>query len=493
MIDRQERLKIDQLFHEVAAKGMSRRQMVQRASVLGISGSALAMAFVAKAQQAIAQGAENPLGVDPEAPLDVVIFKGGYSDEFAIYVNDEMYSVLYPDAEIAYTGTQRLQEQFQARVVDGNPPDVMFNGGAGSFNTTSLYNEGQLANLDDLMASPAYGQDGVTFADSLRTDSQQAGVFEGGQFVLNHVIDLYGIWFNQALLDEHGWEYPQTWDDMLALCETIKTETDMAPWTYQGLYPGYMVNVLDELAYKAGGIEAMLKLDNLAEDAWTQEPVRAALEALRALHDNDYIMEGTAGLSHTESQTFWLEGDAVFIPCGAWLESEMKDVLEGLPDFEMTVRPAPSLSAEDALPMSAVISAAGADYIVFENGKNVQGGKEYLRLLFSQEGARVFSEMTHTATVVEGSTDGLDLGPAFASVSETLDAAGANTWVTKYGAWYADLTEEVENTMGGILTGEMTVDEMIERMQSLTNEVREDDSIPKYTREAPGAVATPAS
>jgi N-acetylglucosamine transport system substrate-binding protein len=144
--------------------------------------------------------------------------------------------------------------------------------------------------------------------------------------------------------------------------------------------------------------------------------------------------------------------------------------------------------------MSAVISSATADYIVFENGVNVQGGKEYIRLLFSQEGSRVFSELTGAATVVEGSTDGLDLGSAYASVRETIDAAGANTWASNYGAWYADLYEEVQNTMGGVMTGEMTVDEVIERMQSLTDEVREDDSIPKYTREVPSSGdATPAN
>ena len=64
--------KIDKLFKEVGEKGMSRRQMIQRAGVLGISASALTLAFVQKSQEAVAQGEDNPLGVDPSAPLDVV-------------------------------------------------------------------------------------------------------------------------------------------------------------------------------------------------------------------------------------------------------------------------------------------------------------------------------------------------------------------------------------------------------------------------------------
>ena len=71
MIHGEERRKIDQLFREVASKGMSRRQMIQRAAVLGISAQALTIAFVSTARQAVAQGAENPLEVDPAAPLSI--------------------------------------------------------------------------------------------------------------------------------------------------------------------------------------------------------------------------------------------------------------------------------------------------------------------------------------------------------------------------------------------------------------------------------------
>ncbi len=491
--------RIDQLFREVADKGLSRREMIQRAAVLGISGSALTVAFLQKSQEAIAQGAENPLNVDPAAPLDVVIFKGGYGDDYAINVNENLYSALYPDAQITYAGTQRLQEQYQARVVDGNPPDVMDNSGAGNFNTTTLYNDGQLADLSDLMAAPAYGQEGVTFADSLVPGSQADGTFDGKQYVLKYVFSTYGIWYNQALFEEKGWTYPQTWDEMLTLCQTIKDEGECAPWTYQGLYPYYIRAVFDQLVFKSGGWEAQLKLDNLAEDAWTQPVVKQAMDAIRALYDNGYVLEGTEGLSHTESQTFWLEGEAVFIPCGAWLENEMKDVLAELPDFRMVVQPVPSLTAQDALPFTATQASAGEDFIVFANGKNVQGGKEWLRLLFSVEGARFFSEATKSLTAVEGSAEGLELGTAFASVQEAIAAAGENTFVPRWAGYYADLGELSETTFNELMTGAKTSDEIIVELQAMTDQVRNDPSIPKFVVQAPGAspeaspVASPAA
>lgn len=479
--------KIDKLFREVAEKGLSRREMIQRAAVMGISASALTVAFVSKAHEAIAQGAENPLGVDPSAPLDVVIFKGGYGDDYAINVNNEIWPRLYPDSTITYSGTQRLQEQYQSRLVEGNPPDVMDNSGAGNFNSTTLFNDGQLANLDDLMAAPAFGQEGVSFGDSLSVGSQADGVFEGSQYVLKFVNSVYGIWYNQALLDEKGWTYPTTWDEFMALCQTIKDEGEMAPFTYQGLYPYYIRAVFDQLVFKSGGWDAQLKLDNITEDAWTQPVVTTALEALQALWNNGFILEGTEGLSHTESQTAFMEGEAAFLPCGAWLENEMKDLLAELPDFQLRVSPVPSLTAEDALPFEAIQASAGEDFIVFANGKNPQGGKEWLRLLFSLEGARFFSEATKSLTVVTGAAEGLDLGTAFASVEEAIVNAGENTFVSRWGGWYADLDEASQVAFNQLMTGKMTPADLVSTMQAKVDEIRNNPDIPKFTATAPGA------
>lgn len=495
--------KIDQLFKEVAAKGLNRREMIQRATALGISAYALTFAFLQKSHEASAQGAENPLGVDPTAPLDVVIFKGGYGDDYAINVNETLYGQLYPDAEITYTGTQRLMEQYQARVVDGNPPDLMDNSGAGNFSSAQLYRDGQLASLDDLMSAPAYGQDGVTFADSLIAGTQEDGKFDGTQHYVSYAVSMWGIYYNAAKFEEKGWEYPKTWDEMLALCQVIKDDGEMAPWAHQGQYPSYMRLTWDQMVFKAGGFEAIHKLNNLAPDAWTQPKARECLEAFRALYVNGYFMEGTEALSHTEAQTFFLQGEAAFIPCGSYIENEMKDVLVSVPDFKLTVQPVPNLNADDVLPFTATQASAGQNLIVFEQAKNPQGGKEWLRLLFSQEGARFFSEVTHSPTVVIGAADDLDLGSAFASAKTAIEASGENRLSSRYAALYPDLSEASNTAFSELLTGGKSVDEVIEELQALTDQIREDGSIQKIDvplypawhsqSESATPVATPAN
>jgi N-acetylglucosamine transport system substrate-binding protein len=269
---------------------------------------------------------------------------------------------------------------------------------------------------------------------------------------------------------------------MFALCQTIQ-DSGIAPWTYQGQYPQYMRTVFNEVLYKRAGWDAILKLDNLAEDAWTQPAVAEVLEILKRLYDDGFIMEGTEALSHTESQASWLQGNAAFIPCGTWLENEMTGVIpEG---FQMTVNAAPGIDENDVNPQTAANVAAGETFIV-PAGNNPLGGMEYLRLLFSKEGGRTFSELTKSLTVVTGSAEGLDLGTAFQSAQAGIEAAAGNTFTALYSR-YADLHEESTFQFGALLTGQTDVETMVSDLQSLTDQLREDDSIQKFPREKPAS------
>jgi N-acetylglucosamine transport system substrate-binding protein len=469
---------VTRLIDEATRRHYSRRQILQRGVALGLSAPAIAYAISAvRPIPAFAQDTSNPLGVDPEAPLEVVIFDGGFGNEYAQNIN-RIYNELYPNAEIEYTATQALGPQYQPRFVAGNPPDVMDNSGADNLPIASLVAEGQLADLADLMAAPAYDTEGATFAETLVPGSQETGVYDGQQNVLHYALTVYGVWYNQAWMDEQGYTYPTTWDEMMSLCEEIKSQ-GIAPWTYQGQHPQYVRFLFDEMLAKHSGIEALVAIDNLEPEAWKQEGVFDTLTSLRMLYENDYILGGTAALTHTEAQAAWLEGQAVFIPCGTWLENEMSGLIpEG---FEMVVAPSPS-QANDVLPFEAIGAWAGEEFHVSSQGQNVQGGKEWLRLLFSVEGARFFSEATRALTVVQGAAEGLDLGSAFASAQDALANAGENTIAGRYRFWYPTLESESRNQMGALMTGQITVEEFQDIVQEEADAVAADDSIPKYTR-----------
>ncbi len=481
--------RITRLVHDVVEGRTSRRVILQRAAALGISVPMLSV-MVAAAQEASPaaelgpvgsfQDTSNPLGVDPAAPLDVVIFKGGYSDEYAIYVKDNMYAKLYPEAEITYAGIQRLGEQLQPRFVAGEPPDIIDNSGAGNLDMTALIADEQLADLADLMSAPSYDTEGVTFADSLVPGTQDTEVYDGKQLALNLALSAYAVWYSSTLFEEKGWTYPTTWEEHLAFCEQVKSE-GMAPWLTTGVHPQYALGFLfNQMLWKQNP-QAIIDIDNLVDDAWLSDSVATVAAALKQLGDNDYIGAGWEGLDHVQSQAEWIQGKAVFLPCGTWLENEMKDTLAEVPDFNMVIAPTPSLP-NDQIPFEGIFAGAGEGFIVPSQAKNVQGGKEFLRLLFSREGGRTFATLTKSLTVVQGSGDGLDLGTAFASTQEVIAAAGANTFQARYGGWYPSFENEAKLVLADLMQKKIEVEEFQETVQGLADDLKADDSIPKFSR-----------
>lgn len=487
------------LIHDAESGEYSRRSLLKRAGALGLSFSAAMALFTgavptsALAQGATpaaagtpvdpttASGATNPLGVDPAAPLDVVIFKGGYGDDYATNVNTNLYAKLFPSAKVTYQGIVALGTALQPRFVAGNPPDVIDNSGDGNLDQAALVADKQLADLGPLMAAASFDTPGKTFAETLVPGTQDIGVFDGKQLILQYALTVEGLWYNKALFDKNGWKYATTWDEHIALCKTIKA-SGIAPWATTGVYPQYILGfVFDQMLFKRNA-SASVAIDNLEKDAWKAQPVTDVLTALLELHSNDFILSGWEGLTHIQSQTEWLQGKAAFLPCGTWLENEMKGIIPA--GFELVVNPIPSL-AGDAKPFEAVIATAGEGFIVPAQAKNVKGGMEWLRLLFSVSGARFFAENTKSLTVVLGSGDGLDLGTAFASAQAAIAAAGTNTFPeAKYGAWYTDLHDEAKNDLGGMLQGKMSIADFQSKVQDAADKVKADDSIQKYKRPA---------
>jgi N-acetylglucosamine transport system substrate-binding protein len=423
--------------------------------------------------------AMNPLGLEPGIPVEGVFFEGGYGRAYIDHAAD-MFRALHPENEMSVAGIQRVGEQLRPRFIGGNPPDVIDNSGAGNLDTAGLVAEGQLADLEPLMNAPALDTPGTTFAETLFPGSQADGIYDGRQLVLHIAYTVNGIWSSSTLMQENGWEVPDTWDEFMGLCETIKSE-GMNPWTYQGRFPQYMVfGVLMPLIYKIGGIQPIINIDNLEDGAWEDPAVVQAVELMAQLHENDYIMPGTEGLTHTEAQAEWLQGNAVFLPCGTWLENEMRELTPD--DFNMVLDPVPGVEGGAGSPES-INASAGEIYFVPSQANNVIGGMEFMRCMLSRESARFFAENVSSIMPVVGGTEGIEVSTAMQSALDAVDEAGDEIFNYSFSTWYIDLSDESRDRTGDLLTGRISSDEFVEAMQRMSDQVKADPDIQKYSRE----------
>ncbi len=234
-----------------------------------------------------------------------------------------------------------------------------------------------------------------------------------------------------------------------------------------------------DMAVKHGGHEVIKKIDSLEPNAWMHPSIKLAAEALLELRSKGFILPGTDGLDHIQSQTAWSQGKAAFIPSGSWLENEQKPVAPK--DFLTTATFSPLLP-DSKLPVDCAGINAGENFIVPEKAKNKPGGLEYLRLMLSKEGAGKFTELTGSPTVVKGAAEGLKLSPGAESASALLKSGGQNNWTQYWAAWYSTMDQPMRGVYAELAAGRITADEFQKRAQKLADDTAKDPRTKKQTR-----------
>ncbi|MFI6816425.1 N-acetylglucosamine/diacetylchitobiose ABC transporter substrate-binding protein [Nonomuraea sp. NPDC050328] len=450
------------------------------AAPLAACATASRTATPAATATAAATSAANPLGVQAAAPLEVVIFSGGNGDKYAVDLHEAAYSKAYPNARIKHVATQKVGTQLRPRFIAGDVPDVVNNSGPEALDLQALVQEGHLADLTPLFEAPS-----LAFPDKKVKDTLVGGVYEnslidGVPRVLQYTVAHRALWYNAKLFEAKGWTAPKTWAEFNALGEEAK-KAGIALFAYPGqVGPFYQLWNLVYSAAKIGGNQVILDIDNLADGAWTADPVRQAVAAWAQIQ-KDFGDKAYFGLDHTQTQIKHLQDKVLFYPCGSWLENEMA---KDRPDtFEYAIAPVPSITAADALPYEAIFVGVSEAFFVGAKGKNPQGGLEYLRMMLSREGARGYTELTKNLTVVNGVVDGLQLTSAVNSAAKAQEAAGRDTITdARFETWYKELFDHAQTQTNSVMAGRSTPEQFCANMQKKADELKNDPAIAKQTR-----------
>jgi N-acetylglucosamine transport system substrate-binding protein len=423
--------------------------------------------------------ATNPLGVDPKAPLEVVIFNGGLGTKYASDIHIPSYKKLFPEAEVKFSQTEEIATVLQPRFNSGSPPDMVNNSGSKLMDQGALVQAGQVQDLTEMFNAPSLDDPAVKVRDTLVPGTVEQGVFDGRPSVLNYAFTVFGLWYDGKLFEKNGWTAPKTWSDFTGLLDKVKAK-GIVPYSYAGANASYyQYLVILTSAAKTGGPDILKNIDNLEDGAWQADAVKQAATAWGEIGAK-YMSKAHQGLRHTEVQLQQNQGRVALYPSGSWLENEQaKDTPKG---FEYTVMPLPSVTASDALPQTAIYAAAGEMYFVASRGKNPRGGMEYLRHMLSKTGARGFTELTKVLTVVKGATEGMQMSPGLASGSKLLADAGSDYFAYRFDTWYKKLDDEARAATNELMFAGGNATRFCDRMQKAADAVKADSSIKKFKR-----------
>ncbi len=400
--------------------------------------------------------------------VEVMAFKGGYGIDFYEQSAKE-FNTKNAGVPVSVEGDPHIWEKIRPRLIAGSPPDLMLPGW--DFDMWAGAEEGQLTLLDKALASPAADGKG-TWGDTFEPDLVKLGQLDGKQYVLPYYFNVWGMWYDPGLFKKHNWNPPKTYDQLLTLCAQIKA-AGIAPITFQGKYPYYMLEgMLLPWVQDVGGIQALNDAQNVVPGAWKSPAMLKAASMIKELLDKGYFEQGAVGLTHTESQTDFLNGKAAMIPCGTWLDSEMKSTMPAGAQLQYMLTPA-ATGTGDATAVSIDIEP----WMFPSAAKHSDRAIDFFKYMTSLDKAKQFVTEKSTLTAIKGS-DQVKLPASLVEPANAFKNAKTK-WSYESRYWYPTMEKEVENALTELLTGG-TPQQFCDRCEAAADNVRKNPDQKKH-------------
>ena len=348
--------------------------------------------------------------------LKLSFFNGGYGSAWAYAMaakyEEETGIVITVDA------SETLQADVPNMLDNGTDSDIIMSHGI-SWELPAL--QGKIEPLDDLYAM---GCDDGTVEDRVVTEllNDCKLKFDGKYYKLPWTNGVGGLVYNKKLFDKNGWKVPETYEDLVELCETIEKAGVVAnpnapaqnrrtvkpfAWSSETYYWDYLV--FDWWAQLQGidGIEEIKKLGS--SNVFDPQGSYKFPEALKLWTDliqphkvdgvmRDYCIDGSSGRDYMAAQTDFINGYAAMMPNAQWFESEMRDNID--PEIcEVIMMPAPTVpnakKDDDGNVIRVNYQVGGGDSIIIPaSAPNKAEAKKFLAFMMREDNAKLFTERT---------------------------------------------------------------------------------------------------
>lgn len=160
-----------------------------------------------------------------------------YKPEAATYFDqvEEQFNATHDDIHLTISSPNDASTILRTRFVREDYPDII--GIGGDINYSYYVDADILADVSDYPGLADVKQSYVDILENLEITPKD------GTYGVPYVANAAGILYNKDMFEEHGWQIPESWDELIDLCEEIKSEgilpfyfgfrdtwTCLAPW-----------------------------------------------------------------------------------------------------------------------------------------------------------------------------------------------------------------------------------------------------------------------
>lgn len=221
-----------------------------------------------------------------------------------------------------YNSTLRLQ------LDSGTGPDLMY---ARSYAAgQELYNAGYFTDCSNFAGME-------NFSDTAKAPWMTT---DGKMFAVPFAAVSHGVYYNKTLFEKEGLAIPETWEDFMTLCKTLKDkgytplanglgdEWDILECFFLSMVPSYIGTGEARVAYETGE-------KKMNDEAWVAAYTAIAQTA-------PFLPEGYAAVTYNDSQALFSTEQAAMFVDGSWTAGVYNDV-----SFDWGVFPVPAPAGKE--------------------------------------------------------------------------------------------------------------------------------------------------
>ena len=271
--------------------------------------------------------------------------------------------------------------------------------------------------------------------------------------------------YNKEMFGEYGLVIPETWDEFLNVCETLK-ENGVVPLAFGNQFPWAACHYLTGLNQKLVPDDVLRKDYNFKTGEFTDPGYVKALEMFKELNDKGYFNEYANSTSHEMAQQAWMAGAT------AMLYLELEEFVTIAEDFDPSgwgFFPMPEIAEGKGI--KNYITGAPDGFLVSSRTEHPEETIAFLKYLVNVENAAKLVKQLGWGSPVIGAVNA-DNAPEYliAGMKRMEEANGMALWLD------TDIHIKVSDVylpgLQEILEGSTTPQELMKKVQAEAKNVQ---------------------
>lgn len=353
--------------------------------------------------------------------------------------------------------TDQMRQTVNTAISSGTGPDIIYyDSGAGYAGV--LAEAGLLLPLDDM--ADQYG-----WRDRIASQSLDATSIDGTLYGLPLQVDLIGMYYNQTLMEQEGFEVPQTVEDLKTFCQQA-SEAGYVPLAFTN-NPGWQAfHQFSMMTTNMIGPDALEALLYENEGSWDSPEITEAIQTYFVeLRDAGCFSDAVNALTNDDAAAMFLSGQSLMYPTGSWMVPEFTSETVP-PDMDIQMMPFPEVEGGQG---SFWVSGVGSAYYISSTSEHQEEAGVFLDYLFSPETAQRWVEEAGMFLPMSVDTAELDVSPLFQSILQQLDAAASGEIEFGYNIDVIappEFNDAMLNGFQAMLAGDKTAEEQAADLQA---------------------------